>query len=88
MGNNIHQQIFYKIHLMYELTKRYEVELYLDFDVVPITSENIFTYFDINKGIACRVNHEKDGKYVHDFLSFMLIMYIFSLHFRQLIFHS
>ena len=61
---------FYKIHLMYELTKRYEEVLYLDFDVVPITSENIFTYFDINKGIACRVNHEKDGKYVHDFLSF------------------
>ena len=55
---------------MYELTKRYEEVLYLEFDVVPITNENIFTYIDINKGIACRVNHEKDGKYVHDFLSF------------------
>ena len=61
---------FYKIHLMYELSKRYEEVLYLDFDVVPITNENIFDEFDLTNGIACRVNHEKDGKYIHDFLSF------------------
>tara|TARA_B100000242_G_scaffold291303_1_gene264369 strand:+ start:89 stop:988 length:900 start_codon:yes stop_codon:yes gene_type:complete len=60
---------FYKIHLMYELSKRYEEVLYLDFDVVPITNENIFNRFDTSKGIACRVNHEKDSKYICDSLS-------------------
>ena len=33
---------FYKIHLLYELSKQYDEILYLDFDVVPLTTENFF----------------------------------------------
>ena len=58
---------FYKIHLMYELSQQYEEILYLDFDVIPITNENIFNCFDINDGIACRVNHEKNSKRMFEF---------------------
>ena len=52
---------FYKIHLMYKLSKKYSNVLYLDLDVIPWTKENIFEAFDFNDGIICRVNHE--GKF-------------------------
>jgi len=42
---------FYKIHLMYELSKTYEEILYLDFDAIPIRNKNFFDYHDLNKGI-------------------------------------
>jgi len=60
---------FYKIHLMYELSKQYNEILYLDFDVVPITDKNIFDEFDLDNGIACRVNHENNSKEMLEFLS-------------------
>lgn len=48
---------FYKIWLMYE-NIHYDEILYLDFDVIPITDQNIFDHLDFNSGILCRVNHE------------------------------
>lgn len=39
----------YKIHLWEELGKTYDNVLYLDFDVVPNTTENFFETFDMNK---------------------------------------
>jgi hypothetical protein len=51
---------FYKIHLMYNLCEIYDEILYLDFDVVPATKDNIFEEIDIKKGIACKINHERD----------------------------
>jgi len=49
---------FYKIQLMYDLCEKYDEILYLDFDVVPLTSDNIFNNIDLTKGIACKINHE------------------------------
>ena len=43
---------FYKIHLLYELSKEYDEILYLDFDVTPVTSLNFFEEWDLSKGIA------------------------------------
>ncbi len=43
---------FYKIHLMYELAKKYDEVLYLDFDVIPLTNESFFDAWDLNKGIC------------------------------------
>lgn len=51
---------FYKIQLMYDLSKLYDEILYLDFDVVPLTNDNIFNSINFNNGIACKVNHERD----------------------------
>tara|TARA_B100000035_G_scaffold231025_1_gene199180 strand:+ start:1957 stop:2856 length:900 start_codon:yes stop_codon:yes gene_type:complete len=51
---------FYKIQLMYDLLKKYDEILYLDFDVVPLTKENIFDAIETNNGIACKINHERD----------------------------
>ena len=50
---------FYKIHLLYENSERYDKVAYFDFDVVPLTKENIFD-IDVSDGIAVRVNHD-DG---------------------------
>ena len=33
---------FYKIHLLYELAKKYDEILYLDFDAVPLTTDSFF----------------------------------------------
>lgn len=49
---------FYKIHLLYENCKRYGKVAYFDFDVVPVTKDNIFD-IDVTDGIAVRVNHEE-----------------------------
>ena len=51
---------FYKIKLMYDLAKTYDEILYLDFDVVPLTNDNIFNSIDFSNGIACKINHERD----------------------------
>ena len=51
---------FYKIKLMYDLSKFYNEILYIDFDVVPLTNDNIFESIDFSDGIACKVNHERD----------------------------
>lgn len=48
---------FYKIWLMYQ-NMHYDEILYLDFDVIPITHQNIFEELDFKSGILCRVNHE------------------------------
>lgn len=43
---------FYKIHCMYELAKEYDEILYLDYDVIPNTTENFFEAFDLESGFA------------------------------------
>ncbi len=45
---------FYKIHLMYELAEKYDEILYLDMDVVTVTTENFFDAWDLTKGIAIK----------------------------------
>ena len=39
---------------MYDLSEIYDEVLYLDFDVVPLTKENIFKAIGTNNGIACK----------------------------------
>ena len=43
---------FYKLHLLYELSKSYDEILYLDFDVVCLTKDNFFETWNLNKGIC------------------------------------
>ena len=50
---------FYKIHLLYELSKEYDEILYLDFDVVPMKYDNFFEHWDLTKGIAVLNNNSK-----------------------------
>jgi len=50
---------FYKLHLLYELSKDYDEILYLDFDVVPMKSDNFFETWDLSKGIAIHHNTHK-----------------------------
>ena len=50
---------FYKIYLLYELAKKYDEVLYLDFDVIPLTTDNFFDVWDLNKGIAVYSNSSK-----------------------------
>lgn len=47
---------FYKIHLMYELSKQYQDILYLDFDAIPVSSNNFFDAWDLTKGIVILTN--------------------------------
>lgn len=47
---------FYKIHLLYELSKEFDEILFLDFDVIPLTSDNFFDVWDLNKGICVYQN--------------------------------
>ncbi len=49
---------FYKIHLLYELSKKYDEILYLDFDVIPFTNESFFNSWDLSKGICVYSNNE------------------------------
>ena len=39
----------YKIMLLYEMAEKYDEILYLDFDTIPITKENFFDVWDLNK---------------------------------------
>lgn len=48
---------FYKIHLLYELAKKYDEILYLDFDAVPVTDESFFEAWDLSKGICVYNNN-------------------------------
>ena len=48
---------FYKIHLLYELAKKYDEILYLDFDTVPLTNESFFEAWDLSKGICVYNNN-------------------------------
>lgn len=50
---------FYKIKLLYELSQKYDEILYLDFDVVPLISENFFDVWNLDKGIAVLNNNFK-----------------------------
>ena len=50
---------FYKIHLLYELSKEYDEILYLDFDVVPMKYDNFFEHWDLTKGIAVLNNNDR-----------------------------
>ena len=49
---------FYKIHLLYELSKKYDEILYLDFDVIPLTHESFFNAWDLSKGICVYSNND------------------------------
>ena len=48
---------FYKIHLLYELSEKYDEILYLDFDAVPLTSDSFFDTWDLSKGICVYNNN-------------------------------
>lgn len=50
---------FYKIHLLYELAKKYDEILYLDFDVVPMQHVDFFEHWDLTKGIAVLNNNDR-----------------------------
>jgi len=50
---------FYKIHLLYELSKEYDEILYLDFDVVPLTNESFFNVWDLSEGICVYNNNSQ-----------------------------
>ena len=50
---------FYKIHLLYELSKENDEVLYLDFDVVPMKYDNFFKHWDLSKGIAVLNNNDR-----------------------------
>lgn len=54
---------FYKIHLLYELCEAYDEVLYLDFDVVPTTTESFFDVWNIKEnGITIKITKEEDIK--------------------------
>ena len=53
---------FYKIHLLYELAKRYDEILYLDFDAVPVTTESFFDIWDVQNYIAVYNNNTMINK--------------------------
>ena len=53
---------FYKIHLLYKLSKKYDEILYLDFDVIPLTNESFFDVWDLSKGICVYSNNDKVEK--------------------------
>ena len=50
---------FYKIYLLYKFSSKYDQMLYLDFDVVPNTTEDFFVVWDLSKGIAIANNNNK-----------------------------
>ena len=49
---------FYKIQKLYDLSETYNEILYLDFDVVPASTNNFFEHVDLSKGIAISDNFE------------------------------
>ena len=63
---------FYKIHLLYELAKKYDEILYLDFDAVPLTTDSFFDVWDVQNHIAVyNQNHmiNKDREVRHSIRS-------------------
>ena len=53
---------FYKIHLLYELAKKYDEILYLDFDAIPVTKDSFFDMWDIQNNIAVYNNNTMINK--------------------------
>ena len=53
---------FYKIHLLYVLAKKYDEILYLDFDAIPVTTDNFFEAWDLTKGICVYNNNAMINK--------------------------
>ena len=53
---------FYKIHLLYELSKSFDEILYLDFDTIPLTHESFFDAWDLSKGICVYSNNNHVDK--------------------------
>ena len=53
---------FYKIHLLYELAKKYDEILYLDFDAVPVTKDSFFEVWDLQNHIAVYNNNTMINK--------------------------
>jgi hypothetical protein len=53
---------FYKIHLLYELAKKYDEILYLDFDAVPVTTESFFDIWDVQNHITVYNNNTMINK--------------------------
>ena len=49
---------FYKLDLLYTFSQMYDEVLYLDFDVVPMTNENFFKVWDLEKGITVLNNDD------------------------------
>lgn len=49
---------FYKLDLLYTFSQMYDEVLYLDFDVVPMTNENFFKVWDLDKGITVLNNDD------------------------------
>jgi hypothetical protein len=49
---------FYKIHILNELAKEYDEILYLDFDAIPLTTDNFFDVWDLSKGICVLQNND------------------------------
>ena len=54
---------FYKIHLLYELAKKYDEILYLDFDAVPVTKDSFFEVWDLQNHIAVYNNNTMINKH-------------------------
>ena len=50
---------FYKIHLLYELSKKYDEILYLDFDAVPLTDVSFFDAWNLDDGICVYNNNDQ-----------------------------
>lgn len=48
---------FYKIYILAKLAKTYDEVLYLDFDVIPVSSDNFFEEWDLSQGIAIYHNN-------------------------------
>ena len=56
----------YKIHLWEQLGKTYDNVLYLDFDVVPNTTESFFDKFDMNNICVHAVNATKENMWTKE----------------------
>jgi len=57
---------FYKLFLLYELSKEYDEILYLDFDVIPVTNINFFEEWNLNKGVVIFCPTERIDKKVNE----------------------
>ena len=57
---------FYKLQILDTLCRQYDEVLYLDFDVVPVTTENFFEAHDLSKGIAIKHNNALAKKRLED----------------------
>ena len=49
----------YKLHILDRLVNYFDEVLYLDFDAIPLTNENFFDVWNLEKGIAILHNNDK-----------------------------